>query len=203
MKRTILTLLLLCGLLTAGLAEFEIFLGRPHDNISERRAVYLSRVELKPFIAEYERIIGIIRTRFRPLEDDDIAKIFGPRLQRGRIAGNLDPTNSVTPLFAPPYLVFSGLRVAEDKSHQDLYAVDNLGYVQLFYELDGKLATAVLYLPLDDRFVPFQSPNDFSRRLEWDKAKFDALQKWLDTHLVVPAEATNKPPPSAATKPTN
>ena len=66
----------------------------------------------------------------------------------------------------------------------DYYAVGNIGYLQFYYDLDGKgRGVAVFYLHTDDNFVPLRSTNDFARRLEWEKAKLQLFEKWLDEHL--------------------
>jgi hypothetical protein len=176
MKRILLVTLLILGLPVASIAQRGCLVGPPHDDPNARREVYLGRTELKPFIAEYDHTI---KTRIAPLEAEGLPKVFGPWLEHRRFMPWY-PTNSVAPLFAPYQLSFTGLLMGEDKAHRDLYAAGDTGYVELFYERDGEFKTAVFYAPLDDKFVPLTSTNDFARRLEWDKAKFEAFKKWLD-----------------------
>jgi hypothetical protein len=33
------------------------------------------------------------------------------------------------------------------------------------------------------KVIPLKSTNDFAKRVEWEKPKFEALKKWLDEHL--------------------
>jgi hypothetical protein len=178
MKRTFFTILLLCGLPIASFSQRGILLGLPYDDPNARRDVY-GQIELKPFIAEYNQII---ERRIGPLKDSDIANVFGPKLaQRGFTTWY--PTNCVAPLFVPYSLLFSGLLEGEDKAHRDLYAVGNIGYLEFFYERDGRFKTVVYYACLNDKFVPLKSPSDFPNRLEWDKTRFEEFKKWLDAHL--------------------
>ncbi|MEK7781377.1 MAG: hypothetical protein AAB370_07745 [Verrucomicrobiota bacterium] len=198
MKRTVFVTLLLYALPIVSFAQRGILLGPPHDDPNVRRDVY-SRVELKPFITEYDHII---KTRVGALKGENIAKVFGPKLEhRSPVSARWYPTNSVAPSFAPYSLSFSGLLAGEDQSHRDLYAMGNVGYVEFFYERDNRLKTAVIYLRLDDQFVSLKSTNDLSKRLEWDKAKFEVVKKWLDEHLV-PIENAKKGSPDAAENPT-
>ncbi len=180
MKRTILAILSLCALPIVSFAQRGILLGLPHDDPNARRDVY-RWVELKPFTSEYDQII---KTRIGSLKGEGITKVFGPKLEQHSLMRNGDPTNSIAPLFAPYSLSFSGLLEGEDKSHRDLFALGNIGYVEFFYERDDSFKTAVLYAHLDDKFVPLKSTNDFSKRLEWDKTKWDALRQWLHAHAV-------------------
>ena len=187
---------------------FTIYAEHPQDN-REARAHVCDRPELKPLHAAYT---NTIQTQLCPLKFDQLAKIFGPKLdtatnraglgvdEKDKISGpelGHHPADLVLPIFAPGgwincngtmvMMVFS-LRFydpAKNNRHTDLYAVGDLGYVELYSQLDGeKVQTAVIYLRTDDKFVPLKSTNDFSKRLEWEKGKFETLKKWLDAHLV-------------------
>jgi hypothetical protein len=158
---------------------------------TEEFAVRLSlrdREELKPFAAEYQRTIT---TRLKPLGPDQVTNVFGQKLESIR---NLTPhglTNSVAlPSFAPDSVLLSGLLVTNDQSHADLYAVGDVGYIEFIYQWDGstEYARIVLYFRPDASFVPLKNADDFSRRLEWEKPKWQALQEWLDVHVPKPAK---------------
>ena len=177
MKRTILVTFLLCTLASATFAQRWVDVVSRLDDPNVRQDVY-NRAELKPLIAEYD---DVVKRRIGQLVRPNIAKVFGPKLEQ-RLPARA-PTNSVTPLFAPYFLAFSGLLEGEDRSHRDLYAVGEIGYVEFFYERDDRLKIVVFYALLDDKFVPLKSADAFSKRLEWDKSKFDALKRWLDAHL--------------------
>jgi hypothetical protein len=73
---------------------------------------------------------------------------------------------------------------AQNRSHTDLYAVGDIGYAEIYSHLDGeKVQTGVIYFRADDKFVPLKSTNDFTARLAWDTAKFEALKSWFASHL--------------------
>ena len=152
-------------------------------------------VVLQPLEEEYQRLI---QTRIWPLTSAGAAKYFGPTLitatnwwARDKGIGGPQigkhPDDLVSPLFAGNGLMVSGLHStdpAADKNHTDLHAIGKLGYIELYYGTDGEtVQTAVLYNHADKQFVPLKSPDDFEKRLEWDKARFALLKKWLDEHL--------------------
>ena len=191
-------------------------LGLPYDDVLARQAVQ-ERVELKPYGNQYAQIV---KTRLRPLKTRDIVKFFGPQTGQCGLANHQSPINSVAPLFEPQAVLFSGLlgdvtmdvdlsippRVDAPPSfkvgtvsHLDLYALGNLGFIEYCYDLDGSLHHVLFYARLDDKFVPLQSTNDFPRRLEWDRAKLNDLEKWLDDHHV-PGEAPKDSAPNADTR---
>lgn len=141
------------------------------------------REELKPLAAEYQQIIT---TRLKPLTSNQVTNVFGPKLESLRDLNPHQLTNSVAlPLFAPDSVYLSGLLVTNDQSHADLYPVGDIGYIEFIYQWDGSMTYAriVLYFRPDASFVPLKTEDDFSRRLEWEKPKWLALQKWLDVHL--------------------
>ncbi len=141
------------------------------------------REELKPLAAEYNQIIA---ARLQTLTLDQITNVFGPKLETVRDLNFLWLTNRVAlPLFAPDSLALSGLVVTNDQSHADLYAVGDVGYVELIYQWDGgtEYARRVLCFRPDATFVPLKTEDDFYRRLDWEKSKWLALKKWLDAHL--------------------
>ena len=77
-----------------------------------------------------------------------------------------------------------GSKVISDNPHIDLHAVADIGYIEFFYDVDGQsIQTAVIYFRADDKFVPLASTNDFSKRLEWEKAKLNDLEKWLSDNM--------------------
>lgn len=169
-------LLLLCLSSIAAPAQRSVGFGLPYDDPNVRREVY-SLEQLKPLVSEYDQFIS---TRIATLKGEDITKIFGPKREQRKLMELADPTNTVAPLFAPFSLTFSGLLNIEDHSRRDLYAVGDLGYVEFIYGLNGELRTPVLYLHLDEKFVPLRSTNDLHARLEWDKERFAAIKKWLE-----------------------
>ncbi len=91
------------------------------------------------------------------------------------------------PLFADNGLAVSGLHNPDpdaNKNHTDLHAIGRLCYIELYYQNDGEhVQAAVLYGRADKHFVPLKSPDDFEKRLEWDKAQFALVKEWLDEHL--------------------
>ena len=173
MKRIITISFLLFTFCSASFAVIFIMLDAPQDDSQARRNVY-DRPELKPIDSKYSDVIQI---RIWPLKLDDVAKIFGPKLDK-------QPDDMVLPLFAGNGIGLSGLSIGENKRHTDFHTIGNIGYVECFYQFNGtNIATAVFYLRPDDKFVPLKSTNDFSKRLEWEQVKFAALNKWLDEHM--------------------
>ena len=186
-------------------APILMFLDSPQDDRTVRRALLgcgvsesnsLNRcVVLQPLEEEYQRLI---QTRIWPLTRAGAAKYFGPTLitatnwwARDKGIGGPQigkhPDDLVSPLFAGNGLMVSGLHSTDptaNKNHTDLHAIGKLGYIELYYGTDGEtVQTAVLYNRADKQFVPLKSPDDFEKRLEWDKARFALLKKWLDEHL--------------------
>jgi hypothetical protein len=216
MKRSVAVAILLCAFCGVSLAVIYFSIAAPQDD-GETRTAISDRPELKFLASEYH---DVLRTRLWPLKRDDIAKDFGPLLETatnwwgyGVAAGGKrsgpelgqHPADLVLPIFVGTGMMVSGLHTgdpAKDKSHTDLHAIADIGYVEFYYQLDGEsIQTAVIYFRADDKFVPLKSTNDLPKRLAWDKGKFDALKEWLDAHHVS-VEDTKKVSPNAASKPT-
>jgi hypothetical protein len=175
MKRIIAIALLLYALCNASFADIITTLDAPQDNTQARWDVR-DRLELKPTHAAYW---NIIQTRLWPLKLDGVAKIFGSKLDK-------KPDDIVLPLFAGNEIFLSGkfMVITNAKNHADFHAVGDIGYVECFYDIDGmRLEQAVFYMRPDDQFVPLKSTNDLSKRMEWEKAEFVTLNKWLDEHM--------------------
>jgi hypothetical protein len=212
MKRTIAIATLLFALCSASFAVIHFNLAAPQDGPEARTGVQ-DRPELKPLLDEFR---AIIKARLFPLKLDDVAKTFGPKLATatnwweyyGKRSGpELDqhPADLVLPIFASQGMMVSGLHTGNpisDKSHTDLHAIGDIGYVEFYYQLNGEsVNNAAIYFRADDKFIPLKSTNDFSGRLEWDKGKLDALKNWLDTHLLSATDSKTSPP-NATTAPT-
>jgi hypothetical protein len=175
MKRTIAITLLFAVFCNASFAVIFMMLDAPQDDSQARRDVW-DRSELQPLNAAYQDIVA---TRFFPLKLDDVAKIFGPTLDK-------TPGDMVLPLFAGNGLGLSGLGKGgpSDKSHTDFHAVGDIGYVECFYQVNGtNIETTVFYFRTDNKFVPLTSVDIFPKRLAWDKAKFAAMKQWFDEHM--------------------
>ena len=106
MKRTIAIAILLGGFCGDSFAQSEhISIAAPLDK-GEARGGIRDRPELKPLHAAYT---DIIRTRLWPLRQDEIAKIFGPKLGPSSYAPpepygfhtNKRPSDMVLPIIAP------------------------------------------------------------------------------------------------------
>ena len=175
MKRIILTIFVLSALCNASFAAIITTLDAPQDNTQARWDVR-DRLEIKPIFTAYW---NIIQTRLWPLKLDGVAKFFGPKLEK-------KPDDIVLPLFAGNEIFLSGqsMVTTNAKNHADFHAVGDIGYVECFYDIDGiRLEQAVFYMRPNDKFVPLKSTNDYSRRLEWEKAEFVTLNKWLEEHI--------------------
>jgi hypothetical protein len=190
-KPTIAIALLLSGLCRASFAQTCVFNIRAPDHDQDdhtARESVCGRAELKPLQDSYSEII---ETRLLSLTSDMLPTIFGPKFPSPRKGWRpADPADLVLPLFGHGNM-FDGdishmnkmiLHGAFNINGYDLYSVGNSGYIEFFEDGGGATAAAVIYLRADDKFIPLKSTNDFSKRLEWDKAKFNALIKWLDEH---------------------
>jgi hypothetical protein len=66
-------------------------------------------------------------------------------------------------------MMLSGMHTgdsARNKSHPDLYAIGDIGYVEFYSQIDGEnIQTAVIHFRADEKFVPLKSTNDFPKRL--------------------------------------
>ena len=175
MKKTIALAVFLLAFCGTTLAEIFWIFDYPKDNPVARGYVQIwYRVELKSEQAAYW---SLIETRIFPLKYGDITNSVGQKLDKL-------PDDKVVPFFISGVGI-SGLHPVEnDKSHIDVYAIGDIGYLQVFYYWDGdSINTAVIYLRADDKFVPLQSTGDFAKRLDWDKAKFQLAKQWLVQHL--------------------
>jgi len=193
-KRTLAIAILLCALCSASFGQGLILIRAAQDDATARAAV-CSRPELKPL---HDAYVEDLNARLKPLNADDIAMIFGPKLQPAADWTGYGvikkPADLVLPLFAPgnstngmmSFFVSGRGATPPDvnKRHTDLHAIGDIGYLECYYASDGvhKDAT-VIYFRADDKFVPLASTNDFSKRLEWEKSKFDALNKWFDKNV--------------------
>jgi hypothetical protein len=182
-KRAIVIVILLFGLSRASFAVILFCIDAPHDS-ADALCKICGRPELKPLHAAYD---DLIETRIFPRKADDFAKGFGPPIATvsNRCGVGLKrPTDRVLPIFASGDLMVSGLSATNDRSHTDIHAVGDIGYVEFYYGWDGKsVLNAVIYFRTDTKFVALTSANDYGKRLKWEKARFDALEKWLNEHL--------------------
>jgi hypothetical protein len=222
MKRNIVIGLVLCAFCRVGLAVILFSIDAPEDD-GETRARLGERPELRPLHAAYT---NLIQRGLWPLKFSEMGRIFGPKLDTttnwwgmgtnamGELPGpslGHRPADVVLPIFASGggtncggamMMMVSGLHSndpAQNKSHTDLYAVGDIGYVELYSHLDGeKVQTAVIYFRADEKFVPLRTTKDFAKGLEWEKGKFEALKAWLAARHI-PVEET---PNAAATKAT-
>lgn len=207
MKRSIAAAILLCALCRTGYAVILFYIDAPQDDRAAR-AWACNQPEAQTLHTEYSEFIKI---RLWPLKFGEMGKIFGPTLETatnwwgtgtnsfsGRSGPELAhrPADHVLPLIASGggtncggtiLMMVSGLHSddpTKNKSHTDLYAVGDIGYVELYSQLGGeKVQAALIYFRSDSAFIPLKSTNEFSARLQWEKAKFDALKKWFDQHL--------------------
>ncbi len=179
MKRLILAAILVVALNYSALGVISSFIKSPQDDLKatglcDRKGAY---PELQPLLTEYSELLEV---RIYPLcATTNPAAFFGPKLDQ-------QPTDRARPLFGPSWISESGMTPGgvPDKRHVEFHAVGDVGYLEVHYGFDGVWVSAcALYLRTDATFVPLKSTNDFAKRLEWDKAKFDTLKKWFDAHL--------------------
>lgn len=168
----------------------------PYDERKARGAI-LERPELKALQDDYNKVI---ETRISTLGISDFTAIFGPPIKsNGSMFGSdtslpppPHPAGLALPLFAPVGAGISGLHstnAADNRDHIDLHAIGGLGYLEVYYSIDGtNVQQAVLYLRADQDFVPLKSTNDFAPRLAWDEKRFAAVKNWLDARLPPPID---------------
>lgn len=189
MKSRLTIALFLVAFLNTTFATIEALLDFSKDNIHARIAVQ-NRAILKSMKTEYDRILS---SRICLLKLDGVKSCFGQKLAK-------HPTDCALPLFAGNVSARGGYTASPDRSHTDLNAIGNLGYVELFYNSDGEsIGDAAIYFRADEHFTPLQSTNDYDKRVRWEITKFDAVMKWLDQHLpevkdLGTVEVTNTPP---------
>ncbi len=180
-RKSFLAFLFLFLFCKAALAPVFLPLGTPQDNLEVRRAV-AKREELKGPFAEY---YDLIQARFMPLKLANVERIFGPQVGT--------PGDMILPIYVPSGIALSGLRPSNtpDRSHVGLYALGDIGCVEVFYGFDGERVAGVVFHhragravgPMKRGFVPLQSVADFEERLKWDLEQFQDIKKWLDDHL--------------------
>jgi hypothetical protein len=175
MKRLFTIAFLLLAFCGTTFATISYIFDKPQDNSAARWGIQ-NRPELKPMEVEY---YNFLETRISPLKDEEtITKCFGPKLDK-------QPEDRVVPLIINGVTV-SGLTPGGivEKRHIEFYSVGDVGYIQVFYGWDGKsIAGSALYFRTNSAFVPFQSTNDLTRRIEWEKDRFDVLKKKLNDVL--------------------
>ena len=107
MKRPIITTVLLCALCRASFAVILFSIQAPQDDAKVRMDIS-DRPDLQPLAAEYR---SLVPARLWPLKCDDVAKVFGPKLETatnwwgygsGRSGPTIDkhPTDLVLPILA-------------------------------------------------------------------------------------------------------
>jgi hypothetical protein len=137
---------------------------------------YYDRLDIQAPAREYNDLID---EHFSPLKQADVAAIFGPKLDP-------PPLDRARPLFAPTMIGELGMAPSGplNKAHVDFHAIGAVGYLKVHYQWDGETPNScILYLRVDDQFVPLKSTNDIPKRLAWDESRFAMLRQWLDAHL--------------------
>jgi len=200
MKTLVLTAALCVALSGPASAQIIGSVVAPRDNPEVRRSLAgcpettnLGNrcVDMRSQAEEYNSLID---TRLLPLKIADAAKCFGPVVVTTPFKssdpfskGYTLPDDLVTPIFAPSMFMRSGLapsNPADDKRHTDLHAIGDLGYVEIYYGIDGEdTETALLYFRADKSFVPLKSTTDFNLRLKWDQERLGLIGQWFDQHL--------------------
>lgn len=174
---------LLSGLLllaVTGRAEICCIVDAPRDDMTVRYALR-ERPEFKSLLKELD---AFVLRRICSLDLDGAARALGPPLAE-------EPADRVLPAFEEESVAVSGIQTYDTFSekprpnwHVDTHAVADLGYVQLYYNANGRsIGSAVLFLKVDAEFVPLASTDDLPRRLEWDQPRYAALRRWLEARL--------------------
>jgi len=77
-----------------------------------------------------------------------------------------------------------GLYVPPNRSHTELYAVDSIGALQVWYLSDSTtVGNSVVYLKADSLFLPYNrdTQNQLSARLSWDHERLEELQRTMQS----------------------
>ena len=117
--------------------------------------------------------------RIWPITCSDIKAALGATMEAV-------PKDRVLPIFESTCVMLSGLRsrAEPDKSHADVYAIGDIGYLEVHYHQNGeKVETALLFYRPDADFVPLKALDNLMPRLDWELKKLKLAEKWLAQHL--------------------
>ena len=114
-----------------------------------------------------------------PMKETDIEAAFGKRI------GGL-PEDASLPVFSYNGVMVSGVMhddPSKNKNHIEFYRVDDLGYLQIIYQIDGvSVAGSVFYFKTDLDYTPLKNKSDFTKRMAWDKARFEQIKDWISNN---------------------
>jgi len=126
-----------------------------------------------------EQFSAIIQKYISPLKEDEIKSIYGPTLPAL-------PDDASLPIFSYNGVAVSGIAFedpAKSKNHTEFYRIGDLGYLQVFYQIDGvSVGGAGFYFKTDQKFTPLKTSEDISRRLGWDETRLQAILRWINEH---------------------
>ena len=114
--------------------------------------------------------------------------IFGRRLKLTKGITQLPdlPAPYVLPSFQSTEFITTGFFDVSQpqRRHVDYYRVDDLGFVQFVFHQDGeRVEAAVIYFRPDAQFVPLRSKKDLTRRIGWEKKKWERIKSWIIQRL--------------------
>ncbi len=147
----------------------------PQDDSKIRHSIQ-KRADVRRLIDEYN---NVCRSYLLYLWSNELPATFGNKLKEM-------PKDFVLPVFQTDMILLNGMiDVSEpDRRHEDVYALGNIGYVKFFFYQDGQtMETVGMCFRPDAMFVPLKSTASVSRRLEWDRRKWQLVQAWLKARL--------------------
>ena len=169
----LITLTFLLILLLTGSAGASIFF-MLDDPMDDQQMV--TRAATRPAANESRETMACLAKKLSSWKERDFVAICGPALKL--------PEKMAMPVVQPRGLGLSGLRYPDEKmnhDHVDVYAVGTIGYVQVYYGIDGQSVMAILfYLRPDAEFV-LVGPDDqaSAKRFTWDQHKLAEMADWI------------------------
>ena len=171
--RTSKTLVVAFLALLAGAAGAQIFIVMD-DSLDDRKLV--ASAASRPQVGETRGILERLRGRMLQWKERDYAAVFGTAVKL--------PEKLAMPIGQQRAVTLSGLRYSDEKmnhDHCDVYAIGKIGYVEVYFGLDGQTAAEVrFFVPPDADFVKVSADEGgLAKRLAWDKLKLDGLEVWI------------------------
>jgi len=152
-------------------ASIDIALDCAPDDVKARVKIWETEAN-KAEIADARKQHWDFQDRLRSVGEDKFESLFGRPVDKVS-------AGYAIPVFTHAAVGFSGLGYRGGSPR--LYAISDLGGVLMYPYGDGKFVSAVLvYLKIDDQFVPVRSPSDYRVRMDWDTSKLKLLKAWVE-----------------------
>jgi hypothetical protein len=147
----------------------------PQDDRQLRESV-AKRSDVRRLRQEYN---NVEETYLLYLRSSEAPAVFGAKMKEF-------PQPYVLPAFYWNELILNGLEDVSkpQRRHEDVYSLGQIGYIKLYFLQDGETMenTTICFRP-DTAFVPLKSAANISRRLQWEKRKWQLVEAWLKARL--------------------